>query len=56
MSRRMSAIGTKRTSALRRTCPLLGVERTWLFAYDPKRTLRQFGPYLGRDLNLYDKS
>ena len=40
----MSAIGTKRTCLLHRTCPLLGVKRTWLFAlqmsaFDPKRTL-----------------
>ena len=38
-----SAIGTKRTSELHRTCPLLGVKQTSLFAlhmsaYDPKRT------------------
>jgi hypothetical protein len=25
----MSAIGTKRTSLVARTCPLLGVKRTW---------------------------
>src|SRR5215813_2367030 len=35
------------------------VKRTWDFAlhmsaFDPKRTLRQFGPYLDRGLNLYD--
>ena len=39
----MSAIGTKQTSLVRRTCPLLGVKRTWPFAlhmsaFDPKRT------------------
>ena len=39
----MSAIGTKRTYELHRTCPLLGVKRTCLFALhmsaiDPKRT------------------
>src|SRR5262245_1075441 len=40
----MSAIGPKRTSpAAARTCPLVGVKRTWRFALhmsaiDPKRT------------------
>jgi hypothetical protein len=39
---------------------LLGVKRTWagavqMSAYDPKRTLRQFNPYLDGNLNLYDE-
>ena len=56
------AFGVKRTW-LFVACPLLrsllGVKRTWLVAalmsaFDLKRTLRQFGPYLDGDLNLYD--
>ena len=40
----MSAIGTKRTSELHCTCPLLGVKRTCRFAlhmsaFDPKRAI-----------------
>src|SRR5215510_6211254 len=40
----MSAIGPKQTCSLQRTCPLLGVKRTWLVAahmsaFDPMRTL-----------------
>jgi len=38
---------------------LSGGKQTWLIAlqmsaFDPKWSLRQFGPYLDRDLNLYD--
>ena len=44
MSDAMSAIGTKRTYRVHRTCPLSGVKRTCPFAlqmsaFDPKRTL-----------------
>ena len=55
---------SKATLRLRRSqiaisCPLLGVKRTWagavqMSAFDPKRTLRQFGPFLDACLDRYD--
>jgi hypothetical protein len=41
-------------------CPLSGVKQTWpiavqMSAYDPKRTLRQFGPFLDACVDRYDE-